>query len=85
LRISRTKIKVKIAYFARFGCFNGKSFSDLRNWLGRKTYIFYDSQEGAQRLAIMYALIGSCKINEINPEQWLDDILLSITDTKNRA
>jgi len=30
----------------------------------------------------MYSFIGSCKISGINPEEWLEDTLLKISDTK---
>ena len=50
--------------------------------LRRKNYMFSGSDDGAQRSAIMYTFIGSCKINGINPEEWLEDILLKISDTK---
>lgn len=50
--------------------------------LGRKNYMFSGSHNGAERSAIMYSFIGSCKINGINPEEWLEDILLKISDTK---
>lgn len=51
--------------------------------LGRKNYLFSGSHEAAQRSAIFYSFIGSCKMNEINPEEWLADILDKIKDTKS--
>lgn len=50
--------------------------------LGRKNYLFSGSHEAAQRSAMFYSLIGSCKMNNINPEEWLADILIKIADTK---
>ena len=50
--------------------------------LGRKNYMFSGFHEGAQHSAMMYSFIGSCKINGINPEEWLEDILLRISETK---
>jgi len=38
--------------------------------------------DAAKPVAIMYAFIGSCKINGINHEQWFEYILLRIADTK---
>jgi len=50
--------------------------------LGRKNFMFSGSHNGAERSAIMYSFIGSCKINGINPEEWLEDVLRRISDTK---
>jgi transposase len=35
--------------------------------LGRKNFMFCGSEEGAGRAAIMYSLLGSCKMHGINP------------------
>ena len=45
--------------------------------LGRKNYLFSGSHEAAQRSAMFYSFIGSCKMNNINPEEWLADVLMS--------
>lgn len=46
--------------------------------LGRKNYLFAGSNKGAQRAAMMYSFFGSCKANDINPREWLRDVLLRI-------
>ena len=51
--------------------------------LGRKNYLFSGSHEGAERSAMIYSFIGSCKINNINPSEWLADVLVKIKDTKS--
>lgn len=51
--------------------------------LGRKNYLFSGSHQGAQRSAMIYSFIGSCKINNINPSEWLADVLVKIKDTKS--
>lgn len=43
--------------------------------IGRKNYLFAGSHKGAERLAIMYSLIGTCKLNNVNPYEWLKDVL----------
>lgn len=48
--------------------------------LGRKNYLFAGSHEGAQRAAIMYSFLGTCKINNIEPFQWLSNVLKRIPD-----
>ena len=52
--------------------------------LGRKNYLFAGSEEAAQRAAIMYSLMASCKMHEVNPYLWLKDILDKIPDYKAR-
>lgn len=43
--------------------------------LGRKNYLFAGSHPGAQRTAIVYSLLGSCKLQGINPYDYLLDVL----------
>lgn len=50
--------------------------------LGRKNYMFAGSHDAAQRTAIIYSFLGSCKLNGINPTEWLTDVLSRIKDTK---
>lgn len=50
--------------------------------LGRKNYLFSGSHESAQRSAMIYSFFGSCKMNNVNPKEWLADILLRLPDTK---
>jgi transposase len=39
--------------------------------VGRKNYLFAGSHNGAQRAAMLYSFLGTCKINNINPFEWL--------------
>jgi len=50
--------------------------------LGRKNYLFAGSHEGAKRAAMMYSFFGSCKINNVNPYEWLKYVLSVISDYK---
>ena len=50
--------------------------------LGRKNYLFCGNHEAAKRTAIIYSLLGTCKINNINPTKWLTDVLNKILDCK---
>lgn len=45
------------------------------NALGRKNYLFAGSHEGAQRAAMFYSFFGTCKRNNINPFEWLRNVL----------
>jgi transposase len=48
--------------------------------LGRKNYLFAGSDTGGERAATIYSLIGSAKLNDINPEAYLRDVLTRIAD-----
>ena len=48
--------------------------------LGRKNYLFAGSHDAARRAAIIYSLLNTCKKNNIEPRQWLQDVLNRITD-----
>jgi len=43
--------------------------------LGRKNYLFAGSHSGAEKAAIIYSLLGSCKLQDINPYEYLKDVL----------
>ena len=46
--------------------------------LGRKNWLFAGSPEGAQRMAIIYSLVATCKLNDINPYEYFVEILPKI-------
>jgi transposase len=46
--------------------------------LGRKSWLFCGSDRGGQRAAVMYALIGTAKLNNVDPQAWLADVLARI-------
>ena len=46
--------------------------------IGRKNYLFAGSHDGARRAAMLYSFLGTCKINNVNPFEWLRDILRRI-------
>lgn len=48
--------------------------------LGRKNYMFAGSHEAAQQAAMMYSFLGTCKINNVEPTQWLKEALKRISD-----
>jgi transposase len=49
--------------------------------LGRKSWLFAGSERGAERAAIMYTLIQTAKLNDVDPQAWLADTLSKIADT----
>lgn len=48
--------------------------------IGRKNYLFAGSDAGGRRAAVMYSLIESAKLNGINPQLYLADLLTRIAD-----
>jgi transposase len=48
--------------------------------LGRKNYLFAGSDEGGRRAATIYTLIESARLNDIDPEAWLADVVARIAD-----
>jgi hypothetical protein len=49
--------------------------------LGRKSWLFAGSDRGGQRAAVMYSLIVSAKMNDVDPQAWLAHVLANIADT----
>ena len=43
--------------------------------LGRKSWLFAGSDRGGQRAALMYSLIVTAKMNDLDPKAWLADVL----------
>jgi transposase len=48
--------------------------------LGRKNYLFAGSDAGGERAAAIYSLIGSAKLNDLDPEAYLRHVLQRIAD-----
>ena len=47
---------------------------------GRKSWLFAGSDRGGQRAAFMYSLIVTAKLNDIDPQAWLANVLARIAD-----
>ena len=48
--------------------------------LGRKNYLFCGSNAGGERAAAIYSLLGSAKLNGLDPELYLHHVLEQIAD-----
>ena len=48
--------------------------------LGRKNYLFAGSDTGGERAAAIYSLIGTAKLNDRDPEAYLQTVLSRIAD-----
>jgi transposase len=43
--------------------------------VGRKNWLFCGSHEAAKRAGLLYSLVVTCKLNDVNPYEWLKDVL----------
>jgi hypothetical protein len=48
--------------------------------LGRKSWLFAGSERGADRAAVMTTLIMTAKLNGVDPQAWLADVLARIAE-----
>src|SRR5438093_1622477 len=48
--------------------------------LGRKSWLFAGSDRGGQRAAAMYIVIVTAKMNDVDPQAWLADVLARIAE-----
>jgi transposase len=48
--------------------------------LGRRSWLFAGSDRGGQRAAAVYSLITTAKLNDVDPQAWLADVLRRIND-----
>mgnify|MGYP004001454487 CR=1 FL=1 len=50
--------------------------------LGRRNFLFAGSHDAAQRSAMIYTFMATCKINNVNPYHWLKWVMVTLPDTK---
>lgn len=50
--------------------------------IGRKNYMFAGSHKAAERSAMFYSFFAACKNHNIDPQEWLTDVLENINDYK---
>ena len=48
--------------------------------LGRKAWLFAGSDRGGERAALIYTLIQTARLNDVDPQAWLADVLARIND-----
>ena len=48
--------------------------------IGRRNYLFAGADSGGERAAAIYSLIGTAKLNGVDPEAWLRHVLARIAD-----
>src|SRR5256886_15608553 len=52
--------------------------------LGRKSWLFAGSDRGGERAAVMYTLIQTARLNDVDPQAWIADVLARLKDHNNR-
>ncbi len=63
---------------------NNESESALRRVaLGRKNFLFVGNETAGENLAGLYSLVASCEANDINPVEYLTDVLSRLNDHPN--
>ena len=48
--------------------------------VGRKNWLFAGSDEGAERAAIIYTVFGTCRLHDIDPWAYLQDVLTKLAN-----
>jgi hypothetical protein len=51
--------------------------------VGRRNYLFAGSHEGAQTAAIFYSLLACCKLNGVDPVEWLEDVMIRLQNIRS--
>ena len=74
----------RLCYYTKDGRINPDNNPVERNIrpiaVGRKNYMFAGSHKAAERLALIYSLVGTCKLNDVNPYEYLKDVLEKINN-----
>ena len=69
--------------FTRYGALsidNNRSERALRGMaVGRKNWLFMGSSKGGKTAAIITSFIATCKLHDVNPRAYLEDVLTKLT------
>jgi hypothetical protein len=52
--------------------------------IGKKNYMFFGAEEAGQRNAIVYTLIANCRLHQVEPYEYLKDVLTRLPSTTNQ-
>src|ERR1700757_4059725 len=79
--LKRIEVFTRFLHDGRICLSNNAAERELRGIaLGRKSWLFAGSDRGGERAAIMMTLIHTAKLNDIDPQAWLADVLARIND-----
>ena len=63
----------------RFEIDNGEVERQIRRVaLGRKNYLFAGSDSAAERIAMAYTVLGTCHLNDVDPQAYLSDVIVKL-------
>ena len=80
--IRRWEMIARFVDDGRIGLTNNAAERALRGIaLGRRSWLFTGSDRGGVRAAAMYTLIGTAKLNNVDPQAWLAHVLDRIAET----
>ncbi len=48
--------------------------------IGKRNFLFHGAHEGGQWAAMIYSFFGTCKLHQINPLEWLTDVLIRMPE-----
>ena len=51
--------------------------------LGRKNYLFCGNHDAAESMAVVCSLLATCKAQEVNPREYLNDVIEKMPRMKN--
>jgi transposase len=79
--LKRIDIFTRFLHDGRICLSNNAAERELRGIaLGRKSWLFAGSDRGGERAAVMLTLIHTAKLNDVDPQAWLADVLARIAD-----
>lgn len=78
---SRWKVLLRCFDDGRLALDNNPAERALRRVaIGRKNYLFAGSDAGGRRAAALYSLIETAKLNGLDPQKYLTDVLIRLAD-----
>jgi transposase len=82
--LKRIDVFTRFLHDGRICLSNNAAERELRGIaLGRKSWLFAGSDRGGERAGVMLTLIQTAKLNDIDPQAWLADVLARINDHKS--
>jgi transposase len=79
--LKRIDVFTRFLHDGRICLSNNAAERELRGIvLGRKSWLFAGSDRGGERAAVMLTLIHTAKLNDVDPQAWLADVLARIAD-----
>lgn len=71
----------RFIYVAKLPLDNNRSEAALRRVaLGRKNYLFVGDEEAGENIAGLFSIVASCVQNQVNPVEYITDVLERISD-----